>query len=58
MTFATPEEADKARENLNGTVVEGRKIEVRVRFNLFSLLTFVSLKVLAVHWLEACQLLN
>uniref|UniRef100_A0A5K3FJ85 RRM domain-containing protein n=1 Tax=Mesocestoides corti TaxID=53468 RepID=A0A5K3FJ85_MESCO len=27
VTFATPEEADKARENLNGTVVEGRKIE-------------------------------
>uniref|UniRef100_A0A5K3FEW6 RRM domain-containing protein n=1 Tax=Mesocestoides corti TaxID=53468 RepID=A0A5K3FEW6_MESCO len=28
VTFATPEEADKARENLNGTVVEGRKIEI------------------------------
>uniref|UniRef100_A0A0X3PHL9 RNA binding protein fox-1 homolog 3 n=1 Tax=Schistocephalus solidus TaxID=70667 RepID=A0A0X3PHL9_SCHSO len=27
VTFATPEEADRARENLNGTVVEGRKIE-------------------------------
>ncbi|BHF68550.1 regulation of alternative mRNA splicing, via spliceosome [Sparganum proliferum] len=28
VTFATPEEADRARENLNGTVVEGRKIEI------------------------------
>ncbi|VDP98083.1 unnamed protein product [Trichobilharzia regenti] len=28
VTFATGEEADRARENLNGTVVEGRKIEV------------------------------
>ncbi|KAK4476044.1 hypothetical protein MN116_001273 [Schistosoma mekongi] len=28
VTFATGEEADRARENLNGTVVEGRKIEI------------------------------
>ncbi|KAF8570480.1 hypothetical protein P879_02851 [Paragonimus westermani] len=28
VTFATNEEADRARENLNGTVVEGRKIEI------------------------------
>nr|CDS33567.1 RNA binding protein fox 1 3 [Hymenolepis microstoma] len=28
VTFATPEEADKARESLNGTIVEGRKIEI------------------------------
>ncbi|VDO31950.1 unnamed protein product [Schistosoma margrebowiei] len=28
VTFATGEEADHARENLNGTVVEGRKIEI------------------------------
>ncbi|TGZ56146.1 hypothetical protein CRM22_010206 [Opisthorchis felineus] len=28
VTFATSEEADRARENLNGTVVEGRKIEI------------------------------
>ncbi|KAL3312810.1 hypothetical protein Ciccas_008590 [Cichlidogyrus casuarinus] len=29
VTFASANEADKARESLNGTVVEGRKIEVR-----------------------------
>ncbi|VEL28392.1 unnamed protein product [Protopolystoma xenopodis] len=28
VTFASMEEADRAREHLNGTVVEGRKIEV------------------------------
>ncbi|VDL96493.1 unnamed protein product [Schistocephalus solidus] len=33
VTFATPEEADRARENLNGTVVEGRKIEVTMRLH-------------------------
>lgn len=33
VTFSTIEEAEKARENLNGTIVEGRKIEVR-RFGL------------------------
>ena len=28
VTFANAQEADRAREKLNGTVVEGRKIEV------------------------------
>ena len=28
VTFASSDDADKAREQLNGTVVEGRKIEV------------------------------
>ena len=29
MTFASGIEAEKAREKLHGTIVEGRKIEVR-----------------------------
>lgn len=29
MTFENAAEADRAREKLNGTIVEGRKIEVR-----------------------------
>ena len=39
VTFANSDDADRARESLNGTVVEGRKIEVKVEFafNLFCL---------------------
>lgn len=29
VTFESGTEADRAREKLNGTIVEGRKIEVR-----------------------------
>ena len=32
VTFASAADADRARESLNGTVVEGRKIEVKVLF--------------------------
>lgn len=32
VTFQNSPEADEAREKLNGTVVEGRKIEVHVYF--------------------------
>lgn len=32
VTFATSSDADRAREKLNGTVVEGRKIEVHDHF--------------------------
>lgn len=31
VTFENATEADRAREKLNGTIVEGRKIEVRER---------------------------
>lgn len=33
MTFANGDEAIKARDNLNGRVVDGRKIEVSITFN-------------------------
>lgn len=32
VTFESASEADRAREKLNGTIVEGRKIEVRGEF--------------------------
>ena len=35
VTFESATEADRAREKLNGTIVEGRKIEVREIFLLF-----------------------
>lgn len=34
VTFESANEADRAREKLNGTIVEGRKIEVRENFFL------------------------
>lgn len=34
VTFESATEADRAREKLNGTIVEGRKIEVREDFLL------------------------
>lgn len=36
VTFESATEADRAREKLNGTIVEGRKIEVRENFLLFT----------------------
>lgn len=36
VTFESATEADRAREKLNGTIVEGRKIEVRGNFLLFA----------------------
>lgn len=33
VTFESATEADRAREKLNGTIVEGRKIEVRISHN-------------------------
>ncbi|ELU04732.1 hypothetical protein CAPTEDRAFT_79092, partial [Capitella teleta] len=41
VTFALSSDADRARDKLNGTVVEGRKIEVHVYFILFALFLFV-----------------
>jgi len=38
VTFQHSTEADMAREKLNGTVVEGRKIEVHVYFSIFCIL--------------------
>lgn len=35
VTFESATEADRAREKLNGTIVEGRKIEVREIFLIF-----------------------
>lgn len=35
VTFETGEDAEKARERLHGTIVEGRKIEVSLSFSLF-----------------------
>ena len=35
VTFANSSDADRAREKLNGTVVEGRKIEVPAWFITF-----------------------
>ena len=29
MTFDSPDEADNAKEKVNGSVIDGRKIEVR-----------------------------
>lgn len=34
VTFETGEDAEKARERLHGTIVEGRKIEVSLSFSL------------------------
>lgn len=36
VTFESANEADRAREKLNGTIVEGRKIEVRENFFLWA----------------------
>lgn len=36
MTFESAAEADRAREKLNGTIVEGRKIEVNNDLFLFA----------------------
>lgn len=47
VTFETSTDADRAREKLNGTIVEGRKIEVLSFFPLFS-----------SSLLPACCLLN
>lgn len=38
VTFANSLDADRARDNLNGTVVEGRKIEVHVHFFTISVI--------------------
>ena len=38
VTFANATDADRAREKLNGTVVEGRKIEVLELFSCRSIL--------------------
>lgn len=36
VTFESSTEADRAREKLNGTIVEGRKIEVKENVLLFA----------------------
>ncbi|RWS25271.1 RNA binding protein fox-1 2-like protein [Leptotrombidium deliense] len=45
VTFANSLDADRAREQLNGTVVEGRKIEISTfhKFNYFCFITFPNL---------------
>lgn len=42
VTFASAADADRARESLNGTVVEGRKIEVTVSRVLYDLQILVT----------------
>ncbi|MGH0133883.1 UNVERIFIED_CONTAM: hypothetical protein FKN15_043854, partial [Acipenser sinensis] len=42
VTFEAGEDAEKAREALHGSLVEGRKIEVRVSFFRFSSRSFSS----------------
>lgn len=37
VTFESAAEADRAREKLNGTIVEGRKIEVRESYVQFQI---------------------
>lgn len=41
VTFESAAEADRAREKLNGTIVEGRKIEVREHFLLLQVSTLI-----------------
>lgn len=43
VTFQHSTEADAAREKLNGTVVEGRKIEVHVYFSIIILFIYLSI---------------
>ena len=45
VTFQHSTEADTAREKLNGTVVEGRKIEVHVYFSIYDSLMYLLLVV-------------
>ncbi|GBM19907.1 RNA binding protein fox-1 1 [Araneus ventricosus] len=46
VTFANSLDADRARDQLNGTVVEGRKIEVHVPFLLLLNILYV---IMALH---------
>lgn len=47
VTFENSTDAEKARENLHGTLVEGRKIEVNSSLFSFVLLVFSSLLITA-----------
>ena len=47
VTFANSADADRARERLHGTVVEGRKIEVCMTF--FILLLLLLLYIIYLH---------
>lgn len=63
VTFESSADADRAREKLHGTVVEGRKIEVHVTnisllekqyFFLKNLFVFLSMLLLSVFFLCVC----
>jgi hypothetical protein len=47
VTFASSADADRAREKLNGTVVEGRKIEVCMAFYYI----FLYLSIYYIHYI-------
>lgn len=48
VTFESATEADRAREKLNGTIVEGRKIEVRISHST-SVSTLIFIMIICYH---------
>ena len=52
VTFANSSDADRAREHLQATVVEGRKIEVGINQNNYPVCSFIEIKLTKFVWIN------